>query len=179
MLFVVLMVSIHQYAAQEKRIFSQIGLSFALISATVLIACYFIQLSVIQPSLLKGETDSIAILTQYNPHGIFIVLEELGYLMMSVALFCVAPVFYGSSRVAGAISWTFSIGFILTISALIAISTIYGIQREYLFEVAVITINWTVLIVAGILLSVLFRADYSLKATISSLWSGPAHAFCS
>jgi len=157
MLFVVLMVSIHHYAPQEKRIFTQIGLSFALISATVLIAGYIIQLSVIQPSLLNGETDGIAILTQYNPHGIFIVLEEIGYLMMSVALFCVTPVFLGSGRLESVIRWVFIIGFILTIGALIWVSTLYGIHREYVFEVAVITINWTVLIVAGILLSVVFR----------------------
>lgn len=61
------------------------GASFALVSAAVLIADYYVQLSVIQPSLTNGETDSVAMLTQYNPHGIFIAVEELGHLALSLS----------------------------------------------------------------------------------------------
>ena len=53
LIYVVLMVCIHHYASNEKKIFSQIGLSFALISATALITDYFIQISVIQPSVMS------------------------------------------------------------------------------------------------------------------------------
>ena len=83
-LFVVLFVCVHQHVSAEKKIFSQIGLSFSIISSTALLLDYFIQLSVIQPSIAKGETDGIAILTQYNPHGLFIAVEEIGYLMMGL-----------------------------------------------------------------------------------------------
>ncbi len=157
LIYVVLMVCIHHYASNEKKIFSQIGLSFALISATLLIIDYFIQISVIQPSLVNGETDGIGIFTQYNPHGIFIALEDIAYLMMSVAFLSMAPVFSRTNRLENAIRWIFIISFILTIISLIIISILYGIHREYRFEVAVITINWIVLIVSGILLSVLFK----------------------
>jgi hypothetical protein len=34
---------------------------------------------------MHGETEGITLLTQYNAHGIFIVLEELGYLLMSLS----------------------------------------------------------------------------------------------
>ncbi|HUX56772.1 MAG TPA: hypothetical protein VMV77_07355 [Bacteroidales bacterium] len=157
LIYVVLMVCIHHYASREKKIFSQIGLSFALISAAILIIDYFIQISVIQPGLVNGEIDGIAILTQYNPHGIFIALEEIGYLMMSVAFLCLAPVFSGTNRLESTIRWIFIISFILTITSLIILSIFYGINREYRFEVAVITINWMVLIVSGILLSIVFK----------------------
>ena len=157
LVFVVLMVCIHYYASREKKIFSHTGLSFALISATILITDYFIQISVIQPSLVNGETDGIAILTQYNPHGIFIALEDIGYLMMSVAFLSVAPVFSKNIRIERAIRWIFIISFVLTICSLIIFSVLYGINREYRFEVAVITIDWTVLIVSGILLSRVFK----------------------
>ena len=157
LIYVVLMVCIHHYASKDKKIFSQIGLSFALISATILIINYFIQISVIQPSLVNGETDGIAILTQYNPHGLFIALEEIGYLMMSVSFLCMAPVFSGTNRLERAIRWIFIISFILTISSLITLSIVYGINREYLFECVVIVIDWIVLIVSGILLSVVFK----------------------
>lgn len=34
---------------------------------------------------MHGETEGITLLTQYNAHGIFIALEELGYLLMSLS----------------------------------------------------------------------------------------------
>src|SRR5215212_2397616 len=82
--YVILMVSIHTYAAQHKKVYSHIGLSFALIAAGILLSDYFVQFSVVPVSLMNQETDGIALLNQSNPHGIFIVLEELGYLLMSL-----------------------------------------------------------------------------------------------
>lgn len=152
-----LMVCIHQYASQDKKVFSQIGLTFAVISASVLLIDYFVQLSVIQPSLLNGETDGIPILTQFNPHGLFIALEDLGYFMMSIAFLSIAPVFSGKNKVEKAIRWIFIINFILTMGSFILISAIYGIFREYRFEVAAISFDWLALIISGILLSIVFR----------------------
>ena len=157
LIYVVLMVCIHRYTSNEKKVFSLAALSFALISATVLIINYFVQISVIQPSLLNGETDSIAILTQYNPHGIFIALEELGYLMMSFSFLFLAPVFYKKGKLENAIFLVFLTSFILTIGSLVFISIKYGVHREYIFECIVIVINWLVLIINGILLSILFK----------------------
>jgi hypothetical protein len=36
---------------------------------------YFIQLTVVQPSVLQGKVDGLLLWSQYNPHGIFIALE--------------------------------------------------------------------------------------------------------
>jgi hypothetical protein len=156
-IFVALMVCIHYYAHDDKKVFSLIGLSFALISAAVISIDYFIQLTVIQPSLLKGETEGLALFSQYNPHGIFIALEDLGYLMMSVAFLFAAAVFAGGNRLERAIRWLFTAVSLLAIGAFIVLSLIYGHNLEYRFEVLVITINWTALIVAGVLLGILFK----------------------
>ncbi len=74
LLFVVLMVCIHYYASDDGKMFSHIGVVFAAISATVVSVDYFIQLTVMQPSFLEGETEGLSLLSQYNPHGIFIAL---------------------------------------------------------------------------------------------------------
>src|SRR5215216_4714018 len=55
--YVILMVSIHAYAAQHKKVYSQIGLSFALIAAGILLSDYFVQFSVVPASLINQETD--------------------------------------------------------------------------------------------------------------------------
>jgi hypothetical protein len=160
--YVVFMVSVHYSAEGDKNIFSLIGLSFALISATILISNYFVQLSVIQPSLLNGETDGISLLTQYNPHGVFIALEEIGYLMMSVSFIFIAPVYYKRSALEHAASLVFILSFIFSVAALIFISIGYGIHREYIFECVVIVIDWLVLIINGLLLSIVFRRKAKL-----------------
>ena len=64
--YVILVVSIHAYADQHKKIYSQIGLSFPLIAAGILLSDYFIQFFVVPISLMNRETQGIALLTQYN-----------------------------------------------------------------------------------------------------------------
>ena len=73
--YLVLMVAIHALAPQQKKVFGQVGLTFATIAALVLLADYFLQFSVVPISLMSGETEGITLLTQYNAHGIFIVLK--------------------------------------------------------------------------------------------------------
>ena len=161
--YVILMVSIHTYAAQDKKVYSQIGLSFALIAAGVLLSDYFIQFTVVPISLMNQETDGIALLTQYNAHGVFIVLEELGYLLMSLSFLFLAPVFSNSGRLASVVRWVFITGFVLTMVFLVVISIDHGLDRMDRFEVAVISIDWLVLVINGVMLSVLFRRQLKVS----------------
>lgn len=156
--YLVLMVCIHRWASQEKKIYSLIGLIFVSMSTLILVADYFVQVSIIQPSLLSGETDGISMLTQYNPHGIFIVLEELGFMLMSTSFLFMAFVF-SDGKLEKAIRWTFITAFALTIVSFIAYSILYGINREYRFEVASISFNWLALIVSSVLLAVIFKKE--------------------
>ncbi len=154
--FVVLMACIHYYASNEKKIFSLIGLSFALIYATVITTDYFIQWTVVLPSILSGETGSLSLFTQYNHHGLFVALESLGYLMMNLALLFTAVVFSGG-RLERAIRWLFIITFVLAIGSFIGISLLR--YEIVVFELIIITINCIMLIISGTLLSILFRRN--------------------
>ncbi len=73
-------------------------------ATAVLLIDYYIQVTVMQPSLVKGQLDGWAMLTMYNPHGVFIALEEIGYLLMSVVFLCLALVFVGSAAGSSAAS---------------------------------------------------------------------------
>ena len=155
--YLVMITSVHQTVANEKKHFSLISVSFAIMATLVLFTDYFMQVSVIQPSLLAGETDGISILSQFNPHGIFIVLEEIGFLFMNISFFCLIPTFSNNNTNQKAIKLTSVIGFSLTIISLLLISIIHGINREYRFEVAVISITWIELIVIGFLYARYFK----------------------
>jgi hypothetical protein len=153
--FVVLMAAVHDYAPEPRRIFTRIALAFALAYAVVIGVDYFAQFAVVIPSLQAGETESLSLFTQYNPHGLFIAGEAFGYLAMSLALLCAAPVFAGGGRIERAIQWLFIGGFVLAVAALVALWIVGG--DLIAFEVSVLSINWIVLIASGVLLSVVFR----------------------
>ena len=167
--YVTLMVSIHAYAPVHKKIFSQIGLAFALISAVILVNDYFIQFSVIPMSLVNDETEGLAMLIQYNPHGVFIALEELGYLIMSLSFLFIAPIFAPRERLTSAIRWIIIVDFLLVVVSLIMISINFGLERLDRFEVVAISVNWFVLIVNGVLLGTLFRKQLRQKRYRKSL----------
>jgi hypothetical protein len=153
-IFVVLMSSIHAYAPEPRRILSRIGLAFAVAYAVVIGVDYFVQFAVVIPSLRSGETESLSLFTQYNPHGLFIAGEALGYLAMSLALLFAAAVFAGG-RIERAIRWLFVGGFVLAVASFIGFWFVGG--DLIAFEVSVLSINWIVLIASGVLLSLVFR----------------------
>ena len=156
-LFVVLVVCIHHYAALDKQVFSQIALSFAVISTAALATNYFIQLTVVQPSLLKGEVEGLSLFSQYNPHGVFIALEDIGYLMMGLAFLFTAAVFSRRERLGRVIRLLFITGSVLAVGSLIPLALLYGSDLRYRYEVVVLLVDWITLSMSGVLLSVFFK----------------------
>ena len=155
--FIIFIVSNHYIAPIEKKLYSSISVVFALISSIVLLIAYFTQFTVVPISMMKDETEGIALLTQYNGHGIFIALEELGYITMSISFLFLAPVFSTKKRLEKSIRLTLIMPFLITILSFVLYSIKYGIDRDYRFEVATITINWLVTITVGILISIFIQ----------------------
>ena len=157
LLFVVLVTCIDQLTPVDKKLSSQIALAFAVVAAAVHTINYFIQLTVVQPSLLNGELAGLELFSQYNPHGIFIALEDLGYFLMGVSFLFLAAVFVRKNRLEQAIKYIFIIGAVLSVGGLIPIALIHGRYLEYRYEVLSLTVDWIVLIISGVLLSLYFR----------------------
>jgi hypothetical protein len=152
-IFVVLFACIHSLAPEGKKLFSRIALSFAVVYAVVIVVDYFVQFTVVMPSLQSGETNGLSLFTQYNPHGFFIAGEALGYLMMSVAFLFAAPLFAGG-RAERAIRGLFALSFVLVVVSFVGL---WLLRNDLVaFEVTVLMINWIVLILSGALLSVWF-----------------------
>lgn len=162
--FAALMAYVHEYAPKGRKVLSRIGLGFGWMSTLVLLADYFVQLTVIQPSVLRNETDGIALISQYNSHGVFIALENLGYLLMSAALLFTGLAFTGRG-LNKMIRTLVAAGFLLNIISLAWISIAFGFAQEYRFEIATISINWIVLIAFGILSGLIFRRSAESAAS--------------
>jgi hypothetical protein len=155
--FLVLTISIHHHTAADRRIFSQIALSFATISAAAHSINYFIQLAVVQPSLLKGELDALVLWSQYNGHGIFIALEDLGYWTMGIAFLFIAFAFAPQKGLVRAIRIVLLVSGAIAVGGLIVLALIFGSDLEYIYEVLSIVVDWFTLIGVGVLLAIFFR----------------------
>ena len=112
-LFVMLLCGMHQRAAVDRKPFGRAAVAFGVMAATMLTAVYFIQLRYVQPAVLRGELDGLTPWTQYNPHGVFIALEEAGYLAMGVAFLFAGLALSTDSRVLRAVRTIFFLGFAL------------------------------------------------------------------
>ena len=92
--FTALMVSIHSYASEGRRIWSRLGLAFTLIYASMAAMNYMIQLLPVWRSINHGEADGLAMFVLGNPHSMFWGLAY-AYIFMNLAMLFSAPVFGG------------------------------------------------------------------------------------
>ena len=91
--FLVLMVSVHYYAPEDKKIWSHIGILFATIYAALISINYFVQLTLVTPHLMRGEVESVRFLL-FTPFDSFLYsVDILGYSFMSMATLFAAFVF--------------------------------------------------------------------------------------
>ena len=152
--FVVLLACIHTQTREDKKVFSLVGLSFGIMYAALVVSDFFIQWTVVLPSILTDETNGLSLFSMYNPHGITLAIESLGYLVMDTALLFLAAVFDGKNRLERATRWLFIGGFISTVISFAVLSA--AGNPIVVFEVVAVTINVIVLIVAGALLGFFF-----------------------
>ncbi len=155
---VALAVTVHGMAGGERPLPSLAGVCLGTAATALLMADYGIQLTTVQPALLAGEAEGLALWSQYNPHGLFIALENVGYAAWGLAF-----VLLGSSLArqrggaASAAGWTLVAGGLLTLTALVAYALAYGADLQYRFEVAALTLTWLTLGVTGVLVAIALR----------------------
>ncbi len=148
-IYLINMISIKSIVNKQKQIYIQVASTFAIVSSVILLINYFIQVNVVPISLLNKEYDGIALITQYNPHGIFIAMEELGFIMMAVSFGFLIPVFKG--KYTSVISKINLIAVITAAIGFVYIHTRYGLDKMDRYEVIIIMITWITLILNGII----------------------------
>jgi hypothetical protein len=161
LLFVAFALALQARAPTRRQPLAQLGVAIGSMAALTLIGDYFLQLAAVQPSLLANEGDGIALLTQFNPHGVFIALEELGYLLMSLSLACLALASPSRSGLERTVRSTFVGGLVATAASSVWIAAQFGHAREYRLEIALISINWLVLIAGAFMTAAIFRRELS------------------
>jgi hypothetical protein len=157
LVFVVMVAVLAGRAWPERPAQALAATGFVVLGAGLLVADYGLQLFVVQPSLLVGESAGLSLLSQYNPHGVFIGLENLGYAAVAVGWVFLGAMLTGRSGRMRVVRWVFLTGGVLTWVALVGLAVGYGAGLEYRFELAAISLYWLVAVTTGVLLTVEFH----------------------
>ena len=93
--FLVLVVSIHQLAAPQRKVWSHAAVAFATAYTVLISIVYFVQLTLVVPRLAHGRSEGIEVFL-FTPFDSFLyAVDILGYSFMSVATLFAAMVFTG------------------------------------------------------------------------------------
>jgi hypothetical protein len=94
--FVVLMSTVHRQSPTERKIWSQIALTFAIMYGTLICMNYFIQLTLVAPALYRGHVPAHVQPFLFHVFNSFIYsVDLLGYSFMSLSTLFAAFVFTG------------------------------------------------------------------------------------
>ncbi len=103
--FVTMMVSIHHYAAPEKKVWSQLGLAFATIYAVMCSLTYYIQLTFVANNYLPIAAEAVKPFV-FIPGTPIFAQDMLGYVFFCLATLAAGPVFTGGKLEAW-VKWLF------------------------------------------------------------------------
>jgi hypothetical protein len=93
--FLVLVVSLHQLAAPDRRIWSHAAVAFATAYAVLISIVYFVQLTLVAPRIAQGRTAGIEVFLFVPFDSFLYAVDLLGYSFMSVATLLAAMVLTG------------------------------------------------------------------------------------
>lgn len=155
--YVVLVACVHHSVDQSRRVFSQVALAFALISAGAAAITYGVQLMVVQPALLTGELDGLSLWSMYNPHGLFIALENVTYFLLGVSFLFLVTALPAGRGVVRATRVVLALAGGLAVTSLVGFAVYYGRDLDYRYEVTALSIAWIALTVTGILVGIAFQ----------------------
>jgi hypothetical protein len=144
--FVVLMACIHDYAPPEKKIFSQLGLLFAVGYSVLIGFNYYMQLTLVNDGLYTANFDMA------DTKSIMWVIEVLGYGFMGLSTLFAAWVF-NRGALEKSVRWLFVLNGILGIGGMIG----YALHWSMSLLLGGLIVWDVVMPVATILLAVLFN----------------------
>jgi hypothetical protein len=116
--FLVLVVSIHQLAAPDRKIWSHAAVAFATLYTAMISIVYFVQLTLVAPRIAQGRIAGIEAFLFVPFDSFLYAVDILGYSFMSLATLFAAQVFTGKGIERVARFWLTANGLLLPFLAL-------------------------------------------------------------
>lgn len=116
--FLVLVVSIHQLAAPDRRVWSQAAIAFATAYVVMISIVYFVQLTFVAPRIAQGRTAGIEVFLFVPFDSFLYAVDILGYSFMSMSTLFAAQVLTGRGFERTARFWLTANGVLIPFLAL-------------------------------------------------------------
>jgi hypothetical protein len=157
--FLVMICCLHLWIEEEKRIWSFLAVSFAVVYTTLMSVNYYIQMTVVQYNLLNGKPDGLSLWLYADryPRSIPGAFEGVAYVFMCASLL-LSSLTFGQGKLQRWARWAF-VGSGIT-GLVVFIDPLFRLPSGFLFVDAIASaVSMTL---APILLSLLFRRDICL-----------------
>lgn len=159
--FVILLNAIHEYAGDDKKLLTRIGLSFGILFAATIGIHYFIQLTAVRLSIQQGQTSGLEQIVQGNPLSAVSAINMLGItLFLGLASLFLVPIFSGG-RTERVIRYAFLANGICCLLGFVS----YLLQINVLLFLTVNFGMGAAVTVATVALAILFRRMLVQKQT--------------
>ena len=156
--FLAMLVGVNALTPSERKVWSQLGVAFAGVYVPLCVAAYIVELFVVEPRLLRGDTPQMALLTLARGDSVFNAIDGLGYMFMCLSTIVAAPAF-GQNRLERWIRWLFLANGMLAVPIFLT----YFVNRSFIWLAAL----WSVTVTASaILLAVHFRRVGELRLPV-------------
>ena len=116
--FLVLVVSIHQLADRDRKVWSHAAVAFATMYAALISIVYFVQLTLVAPRIAQDRVAGIELFLFVPFDSFLYAVDILGYSFMSMATLFAAQVFTGKGIERVARFWLTANGLLLPFLAL-------------------------------------------------------------
>jgi len=156
--FPVMVSCIHYYAPDDKKIWSLLGLVFAVMYGAVLAANYWLLLTLVRESILSGYREGLEWFVIGSPHSITNTIEGIGYGFMGLAAIFVSQVFDGD-KLDRWLRWLFIVNGVAGIAGVILGGL--GIMTATMISLALWCLTFPV---ATAMLAILFKRASGVTA---------------
>ena len=136
--FLIAIICLHYAASASLKIWTNIGLAFAILYCTDVSMVYFTQLTVIVPAQLKGQIDEKSVLL-FNPKTFLMAVDCLGYFFMSLSTLFTAFAFRKNSWLYRGLLWNGALMPVLVVAFFY--STFYYIGALWMITFPLAMIN--------------------------------------
>ena len=93
--FLAMLVCVNALTPSERKIWSQLGMAFACVYVPLCVAAYSVELLVVEPRVMRGNTTETALLTLVRGDSVFNAIDGIGYMFMCLSTLVAAPAFDG------------------------------------------------------------------------------------
>ena len=143
--FLALLVCVNALTPGERQIWSQLGVAFACVYVPLCVAAYIVELVVVEPRVMRGNTTETALLTIARGDSVFNAIDGIGYIFMCLSTF-VASRAFDKSRLQRWIGRLFVVNGMLAVPIFLT----YFVSRSFIWMAALwsITITGSAILVA-------------------------------